>query len=130
MRLRLLALVALTAVTVAACGSTAVQTVTAGEAADLLADPPPDLVVLDVRTPAEFAQGHLEGAVLVDYNAPDFAERVGQLDRDVPYLLYCRTGNRSAGAREVMADLGFTEIYEMGGGIVSWAEAGLPIVTG
>lgn len=112
--------------TAAATGS--IQTISASEAADLVAGAPEGLVVLDVRTPGEFAGGHLAGAINLDYEAAGFADGLGTLDRDVPYLLYCRSGNRSAQAREMMRDLGFTEVYEIDGGINAWAQAGLGVV--
>lgn len=90
----------------------------------------PRLVVLDVRTPGEFAEARLDDAILIDINEPDFADRVAELDRDAQYVLYCRSGNRSAAAREVMDDLGFAEVYDVDGGIVAWQAAGLPVVTG
>lgn len=74
-----------------------------------------DIVVIDVRTPAEFAQGHLAGAELIDIQAPGFREQVAALDRDGSYLVYCRTGNRSATAVAIMADLGFTDVVDAGG---------------
>lgn len=89
----------------------------------------PERVVIDVRTPEEFTQGHLEGAVLVDYNAPDFEERIAEFDRDASYLIYCRSGNRSAGARQVMEELGFTDVVDVAGGITAWNGAGLPVTT-
>ena len=105
-----------------------VRVVAPAEAAELLAaDPAPG--VIDVRTPEEFAQGHLEGAVLIDVTSPDFAERVAELDRDQPYVLYCRSGNRSAGARQVMTDLGFADVADVDGGILAWVGEGLPVVT-
>jgi phage shock protein E len=93
----------------------------------ILDNPPPGLVVLDVRTPAEYEEGHLPGATLVDLNAPDFADRLAELDPDVPYLLYCRSGNRSAQARAMMEQLGFADVADVDGGIVAWADAGLPV---
>lgn len=125
--------VALTVV-LAACsdgGATtgAVRVDDAQAVADLL-EAEPDRIVIDVRTPAEYAEGHLEGAVLVDYNAPDFAERIAEFDPDADYVIYCRSGNRSAGARAVMAEQGFTDVVDVEGGIVAWNQAGLPIVTG
>ena len=105
-----------------------IETISPAEAAELLDDPPPGLVVLDVRTPGEFAGGHLADAVNLDYQAAGFADELGALDREVPYLLYCRTGNRSAQAREMMRDLGFASVHEIGGGIVAWTEAGLAVV--
>jgi rhodanese-related sulfurtransferase len=87
-----------------------------------------DFVVLDVRTPGEFAQGHLEGAVLVDYRSPGFREEVAGLDKTKTYLVYCRTGNRSASALGIMREFGFRSHYHLEGGIVRWLEEGLPEV--
>jgi len=87
-----------------------------------------DFVVLDVRTPGEFAQGHLEGAVLVDYRSPGFREEMAGLDRSKTYLVYCRTGNRSEKALGIMRELGFRSYYHLGGGIKRWTEEGLPAV--
>jgi phage shock protein E len=72
-------------------------------------------VLVDVRTPAEFADGHLEGAVNVDAQADDFADRIGELERDESYVVYCASGNRATGAVETMAELGFTEVVNGGG---------------
>ena len=115
---------------VAACGgtSTAVFELTpAPEAADLLASPPEGLVVLDVRTPEEFYSGHIAAAVNVDFYEPSFAAALEALDRDTPYFVYCRSGNRSGETVTAMKELGFTEIYELEDGINSWAEVGLPL---
>jgi phage shock protein E len=90
----------------------------------------PNVVVLDVRTPAEYAEGHLEDAILIDYQSPSFAAEVATLDRDASYVLYCRSGNRSAGARAVMSELGFRDVADVEGGILGWAGAGLPISQG
>lgn len=87
-----------------------------------------EFVVLDVRTPEEFAQGHLEGAVLVDYRSPGFREEVAGLDRTKTYLVYCRTGKRSASALGIMRELGFRSSYHLEGGIKRWLEEGLPAV--
>jgi rhodanese-related sulfurtransferase len=90
----------------------------------------PGTVVLDVRTPAEFAEGHLPGAVNIDVSAADFASRVAALDKSAPYAVYCRSGNRSAAALEVMKGQGFTGAYHLGGGITAWKSAGGEVVTG
>jgi rhodanese-related sulfurtransferase len=87
-----------------------------------------DFVVLDVRTPGEFAQRHLEGAVLVDYRSPGFREEMAGLDRSKTYLVYCRTGNRSDKALGIMRELGFRNYYHLVGGIKRWTEEGLPTV--
>ncbi len=90
----------------------------------------PGTVVLDVRTPAEFAAGHLAGAVNLDVNGADFRTKVGALARDVPYAVYCRSGNRSGTALAMMRQLGFTSTYHLGGGIQAWIAAGGRTVTG
>ena len=82
-------------------------------------------MILDVRTPEEFAEGHIEGAVQIDFYAPDFADRIAELDRDVPYLVYCQSGTRSGQTRQLMADLGFRSVTDVDGGFVAWIDAGL-----
>ena len=107
-----------------------VTLVTPDEAATFIADGPDDLVILDVRTPEEFTEGHIEGAVLIDIYEPTFADDVDALDREVPYVVYCRSGNRSGQATALMGDLGFESVQDVDGGVVAWTEAGLPLVTG
>jgi phage shock protein E len=107
-----------------------IRLVSATEGASLQADPPDDLVILDVRTPEEFAEGHLDGAVMIDFYEADFADRLGELDSEVPYLLYCRSGNRSGQTTVIMRDLGFTDVADVDGGIVAWSGAGLQVVNG
>ena len=114
----------------AAAEISGISTISAEAAAAITYNPPDDLVVLDVRTPEEFAEGHLEGAVLVDFYAADFAEQLAALDTDVPYLVYCRSGNRSGQALGVMEQLGFASAVDVDGGIIAWADAGLPVTTG
>ncbi len=106
-----------------------IRVVSAEEGAAIQNDPPSDLVILDVRTAEEFAEGHLEGAVMIDFYDANFVEQLAELDPDVPYLLYCRSGNRSGQTTDLMADLGFTDVADIDGGILSWAQAGLPTVT-
>lgn len=98
------------------------------EGAEIQAEPPSDLVILDVRTPEEFAEGHLEGAVMIDFYDLDFADQLAELDPDVPYLLYCRSGNRSGQTLALMEELGFTDVADVDGGINQWQAAGLPVV--
>lgn len=106
------------------------STISADDAAAVLADAPDDLVILDVRTPEEYAEGHLDGAVLVDFYDADFADQLAELDPDVPYLVYCRSGNRSGQTLPLMEQLGFGSASDIDGGILAWAGAGLPIVAG
>ncbi len=84
--------------------------------------------VVDCRTPAEYAAGHLPRARLADIQAPDFADRVADLDRETPVLLYCRSGNRSRAAGRRMVELGFTDVLDVAGGIIAWRDHGQPIV--
>jgi len=88
----------------------------------------PGFVILDVRTPEEYTSGHIEGAVNLDFSSTTFREEVSRLDRNRKYLVYCHTGRRSAGAVSVMKELGFTEVYNMSGGISDWQAAGFPVV--
>ncbi len=88
------------------------------------------VVLLDVRTPEEFAEGHLEGAVNLDVSAPDFTSRLAELDPDATYAVYCRSGNRSQTALDLMTQAGFGAAADLAGGIGAWAEAGLPVTTG
>jgi len=105
----------------------AAHLVDVAEGQALVADP--SVVVVDVRTPDEFAQGHLQRAGQVDLSAADFRDRIAQLDRSTTYFVYCHSGNRSAQATAIMAELGFTKVYELRGGIAAWVNAGAPVVT-
>lgn len=89
----------------------------------------PGTVVLDVRTPEEFASGHLPDAVNIDINSAEFASQVSALDPATSYALYCRSGNRSGVAMEAMQDMGFSDLYHLGGGIGAWTSAGGDTVT-
>lgn len=88
----------------------------------------PDFIILDVRTPAEYSSGHIEDAINIDVNSGSFISEVEALDKDSTYLVYCRSGIRSASARDTMAQLGFLNIYNMNGGITEWQSAGFPVV--
>lgn len=85
-------------------------------------------IILDVRTPSEYAAGHIEGAINIDFYSSEFEEMVKALDRDDTYLVYCRSGNRSGQARDLMGELGFAEVYNLSGGINAWQDAGLATV--
>ena len=92
-------------------------------------NPSDDLVILDVRTPEEFAEGHIDGAIMLDFYRDDFAAELAKLDPDVPYVLYCRSGNRSGQALQLMAGLEFQNVQDVDGGVLGWQQAGLPLVT-
>lgn len=89
----------------------------------------PGVVVLDVRTPEEFAEGHLPGAVNLDVSDPGFAEGLDELDRDATYAVYCRTGSRSLAAAQAMREAGFDDVFDLEGGIEAWQTHGGRIVT-
>jgi phage shock protein E len=74
----------------------------------------PNVLVLDVRTPAEYATGHLRGAKNLDFRAPDFAQQIARLDPTKTYLLYCASGNRSSQASKLMQAKGFSKAVDAG----------------
>ena len=104
------------------------ETVTSAEAAKLLKESGtnPGFVVLDVRTPEEYRDGHLEGAVMIDFRSNGFKEELKTLDREKTYLVYCRTGRRSGSAISMMEEMGFRKIYHLSDGIKGWKEKGFP----
>jgi len=78
-------------------------------------------ILIDVRTPEEINEGIIEGAtVFVDYKNPNFASEIAKLDKSKTYIVYCRSGGRSAGASEMMIGQGFQSIYNLEGGITGW----------
>lgn len=83
--------------------------------------------VLDVRTPEEMAEGHIPGAINVDYKNNNFKSEIAKLDKRRTYLVYCKTGIRSGNAASIMKEAGFTHIYTLDGGIEAWQEAEKPI---
>ncbi len=87
----------------------------------------PSFLVLDVRTPGEFARGHLPGAVNLDYYRQDFRQALASLDRSRTILTYCQTGGRSDASVRLMTELGFAHVLHMPGGWAAWRRAGLPV---
>ncbi len=123
-RVLVLMLVTLAAIVIAGCGGSspaAVQKVDATKAVAML----DSRVVIDVRTPAEYAAGHVAGALNIDVEAGDFASKISTLDKEASYLLYCRSGRRSAIAADEMAKAGFTDVVD-GGGMADLVAAGAP----
>jgi rhodanese-related sulfurtransferase len=86
-----------------------------------------DFSIVDVRTPAEYQSGHIEGAVNIDIYAADFEARLKGLERNSSYLVYCRSGARSAQASQTMFNLGFVHVFNMLDGISGWTAAGYPV---
>ena len=90
----------------------------------------PDTMLLDVRTPSEFAAGHITGAVTIDVESATFAQTVATLDPAKTYAVYCRSGNRSKTAMAAMGQAGFNHLFDLAGGIGAWQSSGGQIVTG
>jgi len=86
------------------------------------------VITLDVRTPIEFGEGQIEGARLIDFQSGNFENEISSLDKNATYAVYCRSGNRSGQAVKVMHDAGFHNVYNLNGGVIDWANAGLPLV--
>lgn len=85
-----------------------------------------NIAILDVRTAKEFADGHVAGAVNIDVNQADFAQKIDQLDRSKTYIVYCRLGRRSSKAVGIMATKGFKNLYNVSDGFLGWNKNGLP----
>ena len=85
----------------------------------------PDAVLVDVRTPDEFSEGIIEGAINIDFKDPSFGEKINALDRSKPYFVYCLSGKRSGDAAKQMDSVGFKSIYLLKGGYKDWKNAGL-----
>ena len=82
------------------------------------------VTVLDVRTPEEFAEGHLPNAVNIDFKDAGFSEALAKLDRNKPYLMHCRSGGRSGQALSVFEELGFSKLHHLKNGILGWTASG------
>ena len=106
------------------------EDITPNEAYELIEknDGNENFVIVDVRTPEEYSGGYIKDAINIDFNSENFKDEIGKLDRNVTYLLYCRTARRSSLALDVMEDLGFTNVYNMKGGIVRWEGEGYLVV--
>ena len=103
-----------------------VQDVSAYEAIELLGQNP-DIKILDVRTAAEFASGHVKGAVNLDYFSSDFKANLEKLDKNATWLVHCHRGPRSGNTMPLLQAAGFTNIIHMTYGFDEWARSGLPV---
>ena len=110
-----------------ACGQGNFENADVNEFAELVADT--NVVVLDVRTASEFAEGHLERAINIDYRQGDFVEKAkATLPLDKKIAVYCRSGRRSAGAAGILGDDGY-KLVNLKGGIIAWKDANRPVTT-
>ena len=119
------------ALLLSACGSSsAAKTVSVDEFAAQISKP--DVTVIDVRHPDEFAAGHVDGAINIDVEGGDgvFDAGIAELDKSGAYALYCHSGRRSQIAADAMSAAGFTNVTNLKGGFADLAGAGLPVATG
>ncbi len=114
------------------CGGNATETptqiiedITPQEAFTLIQNNP-DFVIIDVRTPGEFAEGHIENAINLDYYSETFRDELDKRDKNKTYIIYCRSGGRSGNALTIMDGLNFGEVYNVLGGMNSWKAEELP----
>lgn len=87
-----------------------------------------DFLLLDIRTYPEYEQGHLSDSSLLDFYSSDFISALNDLARNKPYLIYCRSGNRTFQTLQIMRKLGFLNVADLKDGINSWKVAGFEIV--
>ena len=146
MRIARVALAGVALLAPAACGDdggSAATTATASNASDpavaaadmitpqegqaLMAEAGDQLTVIDVRTPEEYAGGHIDGAINLDVQSGAFSSEIAKLDPAAAYIVYCQSGRRSAIAAATMVAAGFGDVHDMGG-IQGWIDAGLPVV--
>jgi thioredoxin len=85
--------------------------------------------ILDVRTPGEYSEGHIQNALNIDWNGSNFDAQVSKLDKSTTLFVYCLSGGRSSSAADHLRDLGYTKVLELDGGMMGWRSAGLPETT-
>lgn len=107
-----------------------IEDVTPQEAFDLIQinQDNPDFIIVDIRTPEEFDDGHIQDAVLIDFRADSFETEMDKLDKDRAYLIYCRTGNRTSQSFEILTKLRFTKVYHLADGITGWLADGFTVL--
>ena len=120
-----LLLCATMATVLAAQQAGAPQNVTPEQAEKLIREK--KVVVLDLRTPGEFAKGKIAGARNLDYLGKSFEAELAQLDKKQPYLIHCASGNRSGKAMELFKKLQFQTVYHLASGMQGWEKEGKPV---
>lgn len=88
-----------------------------------------NVLLIDVRTPEEYYEGHIANAQNIDYNSPTFEEVINTLDKSRTVLLYCKSGSRSGKSSKILLEAGFNKIYDLEGGITEWMDRGLEVIT-
>lgn len=97
------------------------------QARKMLREKIPGLIILDVRTPGEYADGHISDARNMNFFGPDFEREIAALPKEAPIIVYCNSGRRSEAAAEMLRDAGFQNVYDMRQGMSGWRKAGLPV---
>jgi phage shock protein E len=121
----------LVALVVSGCGSSSTSAVSNVDSSGFQqAISQPGVVVIDVRTPDEFAAGHIAGAQNINVEDANFSTAIGTLDKQATYAVYCRSGRRSAVATDAMAQAGFTSLVNLNGGVADWTASGGQLVAG
>lgn len=87
-----------------------------------------DVQLIDVRTPEEYSEGHIENSQNIDYKSPTFGEDILVLDKTKPVVVYCKSGKRSGNSSKILMKAGFVKVYDLEGGILEWKEKGLEVV--
>jgi rhodanese-related sulfurtransferase len=87
-----------------------------------------NFVILDVKSPEEYSEAHIDKAENIDYNSSSFKAEVEKMDKNKKYLVYCRSGHRSSKAVKIMIKLGFTDLHSLNGGIRKWKKESFPLV--
>ena len=87
-----------------------------------------DVQLIDVRTPEEYSDGHIENSQNIDFKSPTFGEDILVLDKSKPVIVYCKSGKRSGNSSKILMKAGFIKVYDLEGGILEWKEKGLEVV--
>lgn len=88
-----------------------------------------DEILVDVRTPEEYAEGHIKDALNINWHDPAFMDEMAKADKNKPVFVYCKSGGRSGQAAEALRGMGFKEVYDLEGGITAWKNAGMKVQT-
>jgi rhodanese-related sulfurtransferase len=88
----------------------------------------PNFMILDLRTPEEYAQGHIAKSRLLNFYDSSFKTQLETMDRNQPYIIYCRSGARSGEAMKTMQEMGFRKVFNIKGGTLAWQAKGYPLV--
>ena len=124
--MRNLLLMTLLVTGLSACAQKGGSNLAVNQVSEMLADSQ-EIVLIDVRTPEEFQQGHLEGATLINFYDANFQEELKKLDSTKKYVVYCRSGGRSSKSVKAMKKMGFNDVYNMSGGVLAWQRAELEL---